>query len=281
MLLLILPLLGFHQEPPAGEKEVAMQRIRDLMEEGAWKEAVKAIESYRRKLAETEEEKAEASRLLVRARGEMELETIGEEYRKRSKVHATVARLNRFLEVYAEVPALVEKGEEFLETVRSRYVLEIEDFEAGAKRGWQIEEHPGVSPETDAKFVRHGRRSIRWKPADRESALLDIRLAAETDWTGYEFLCAWVHNEKKGRRPTVIRISVITGFLPEAWYECWLPVDWSGWQEVRIPRRGQRSRFSPRGKPDWSRIGRLMVHQEQGELIELVIDDIRLEKLGE
>jgi hypothetical protein len=267
--ILVLILVHLLPPPPAQEKGEAMARIEALLQEGAHEEALKALRIYRRKHAETDEEKEEVDALLRAAEGGMDLDAITEEYRKRKRPRRAVTRLDDLVREYRDLPGLISRAEKLRESLRSLYVLQVEDFEKETSESVE-----------DPDLVRHGKRSTRWKPRDREAAL-DTLLPEPQDWTEHAFFCAWIHSPDRTYPSTQLRISAIEGPLPYAWFEAYLVVDWKGWRNVRIPLRGRQGRFRPHGKPGWTGIGRIMVFQEQGPLTELIIDDVRVEKATE
>lgn len=277
ILLLMVTLL----QPTLQEKEEAMAGIELLLREGAHKKAHKALKTYRRKHAETDEEKEEVDRLIRAAEGGMELDDIAGEYRMKKRPRRTVSRLDDLIHRYRDLPDLLSPAEELRESLRSLYVLEVQDFEATLEvKGLGLTDRDAARTVEDPELVRHGKRSVRWKPRSKSSAL-DTFLIEEQDWTEYGFFCAWIYSPGKTSPSTQLRISAIEGILPFNWFEAYLEIDWKGWRNVRIPLRGRQGKFRPHGKPSWTDIGRIMIFQEQGPLPELIVDDIRVEKVTE
>ena len=64
------------------------------------------------------------------------------------------------------------------------------------------------------------------------------------------------------------------------YFQYLLTIDWTGWREVRMPLQGKRSKFGKHGNADWSMIERLDFEHDDdtGTAVEIVVDDIRLEK---
>lgn len=259
-------------------KEEAMEKIQTLLDGGEWKDAARALKLYKRKHADSDEEKEEASQLMDRANGFLKFEKIEADYRKKEKARKASKELTKLLGKYHHVPDLKEKASELLDAVRSTYVLVIEDFE-----DWEAEEGEDdgrISRKRaivrDPKFVKHGEASCRWS-AGRGWGYWRID-SPELDWTKYDLFCVWIYNEKLGKRPGRIEIEPRSG----GWhyFQYYLAIDWVGWKEIRMPLRGRTSKFGRHGNPDWSSIETIDFDHDDdvGTSVNIIIDDIRLER---
>ena len=280
LLLLLIPMTAPALQEEGEEKEAAMERIRARLDEQKWKNAIKEIKSYRRKHAKTDEEKEEVAGLMALAEGHQDLEKIEKDYRKKRKPRKTSRNLAKFLREYSDVPVLVEKGEELLEVARSEYVLVLEDFEDwkagdGDDDGKKRERMTVVD---DPKFVKHGRKACRWN-SGKGWDYWSIE-SPQPDWSEYDYFCAWIYNEKVGPRPGRIDIEPTVGGYH--YFRTFLVIDWVGWKEIRIPLTGRASMFGRHGNPDWTSIERVDFDHDDyyggGTAIDIIIDDIRLEK---
>ncbi|MCZ6689763.1 MAG: hypothetical protein O7H41_09180 [Planctomycetota bacterium] len=274
-LILLVLLMGSPSSWADTEKESAMEKIQSLMQQEDWKKAIKAIKTYHRKHAKTDEEKAEVSDLLTTAEGRLALDEIETYYRKRQKIRKPVRDLNKFIGEFEEFPELVEKAKGLLQALRSQFVHVLEDFEE-----WD-EDDPTraggkMTPVEDAKLVKHGEKSARWKTGTGWSSLLID--CTGLDWGEYAFFCAWIFNEKKSPRPSYIRFDPTSGM--DHYWAYRLAVDWVGWKEIRMPLSGRGSLFSKHGNPQWDSIEYLRIRHddEAGGRLEVILDDIRLEK---
>ena len=96
----------------------------------------------------------------------------------------------------------------------------------------------------------------------------------DTDWTKYSALVMWIYSKEKTGRFTIDAVT-----RGDDYFEAWNNITWTGWKEVRIPLRGKGSRFSRIAKAKWSRITRFRIWKNDGTPLDIVIDDIRLERI--
>ncbi|MCZ6601502.1 MAG: hypothetical protein O6952_00690 [Planctomycetota bacterium] len=272
---LLVLLIGSPPTSADSEKESAMEEIQSLMQQEDWKKAIKAIKTYHRKHAKTDEEKDEISDLLTTVEGRQDLDEIETYYRKRQKIRKPVRDLNKFIGEFAEFPELVERAKGLLQALRSQFVHVLEDFEV-----WD-EDDPTraggkMTPVEDAKLVKHGKKSARWKTGPGWSSYaIDC---TGLDWGEYAYFCAWIFNEKKPSRPSYIRFDPTSG--GDHYWAYRLVVDWVGWKEIRMPLSGRGSLFSKHGNPHWDSIDYLQIlhDDDAGGRVDVILDDIRLEK---
>lgn len=271
--LLLVPVLAQEES----EKEADMERIQGLMETGEWRAAVKALKSYKRKHAKTEEEKEEVGGLALLAEGELALEKIETDYRKKQKHRKTARELAKFLRKYSEQEELAEKAKEILQVARSQYVLIIEDFE-----DWESDDEDNrrntrrFTLIDDPKLVKHGDWSCRWR-AGKGWDYWSIK-SPQLDWSEYDYFCMWIFNEKMEKRPGRIEIEPHSGGYH--YFQYYLAIDWVGWKEIRMPLRGRASKFGRHGNPDWSSIEEIDFDHDDdiGTMVNIIVDDIHLEK---
>ncbi|MCZ6691865.1 MAG: hypothetical protein O7H41_19945 [Planctomycetota bacterium] len=274
---LILALPATAQVGP--EKEEAMKSIMSLMDAGNWKKAIKALKSYRRSFAKTDESKEEVDRLIERAKGSQALDKIETDFRRKAKARKAANKLTKLLKEYGEIPEVVDRGKALMEAVRSQYVLVIEDFE-DSKGEVDDDDDAGRTLRRslvgDPKLVKQGEYSCRWSTG-RGWSYWSITSPTE-DWSEYEYFCMWIYNEKVGSRPARIEIEPHSG----GWhhFQYYLAIDWTGWKEIRVPLTGRTSKFGRRGNPSWKSIQRIDFDHDDdvGTPLNIIIDDIRLEK---
>ena len=82
------------------DKDDARQKIESLIDQGDWKAASKAIKSFRKKHAETDEEKADCDRLKALAEGSEALAKIETDYQKKQHPRKTSRSLGKFIAKY-------------------------------------------------------------------------------------------------------------------------------------------------------------------------------------
>ncbi len=279
VLALVAPLPGSTGDEDESKREAEMARIQSLMDEGDWKAAGKALKSYGRKYAKTDEEKAEVESLRLLAEGEIELALIQKKYVKKQHHRKTANQLSGFIEKYGQHEELRARAEEVLNAARSAYVLVIEDFEdeESFDDGEVLDTAPrGKSIVTDPKRVKQGRKAGRWKTGmGWDSWLFD---SPKADWSEYDFFCMWVFNPKVNDPMAHLEIEPHTGGYH--YFQYWLAIDWVGWKSIRVPLKGRASKFGKHGNADWAMIERLWFDKDEGRgaPFDLIFDDIRLEK---
>ena len=280
-LCLALLLLGAAPHQDASEKDQEMLRIKTLLEEGAWKGAVKALKGFLRNHVETPEEKAKVARMLRGAEGSMKLEEIQEEYRKKQKIRKALKQTNKFLDDYPDFPDLVSTAEQFLEVVRSQYLLVLEDFEdwgkdeEEAKKKSRLMGH--VKVEEEPKFVKQGKRAGRWQ-SRRGGSSFSVPVP-EKDWSDYDFVTMWIYSAKpQGKYMSHLRVdcSCIGGGA----FTTLIAIDWLGWKKVKLSMDRKRGVFSAQGRPDWKEMGYFYISHADSlpTSFDIVLDDICLEK---
>ncbi|MCZ6689221.1 MAG: hypothetical protein O7H41_06420 [Planctomycetota bacterium] len=273
-MLMVVLLQGFASPSQESEKEEAWKKTQELMERGAWGKAIKALKSYKRKHAETDEEKERLAGLIARAGGEKDLAEIQKKYRKNSKVRPAMKKIKKFIRKFENDDDLRGRAEEFREAVRSTYVAVIIDFEES--EDWPKDaDVAGLTPETDPGMVRHGEQAGRWKTGIGSKW---FQVVPETkDWAPYSYFCFWIYSAEKPGRPGYIWMQARSN--PGDYFEYVYPIDFKGWKEVRIEFRGKRG-FGTYRKPQWSMIEDFTFSHagETGIPIDVVIDDVRLEK---
>lgn len=259
------------------EKGAAMEKIRTLMDGGEWREAAKKLKFYLRKYAETEEEKESVSALLALAEGSRELDAIEKRYREKEQPRRATRDLTKLLKKYAEIPELVERALDLRELTRSQYVLVIQDFEESKDEEDGTPWGNFITRETDPKLVKHGESAGRWKN-DYSGTTATTFKSPQEDWSGHDFFCMWIHNEKRGKRPIHMRIEATSSASHRFSY--FQALDWLGWKEIRMPMNGKKSKFGRYGKPSWNTITYIAIYinDEPGKTSEIIMDDIHLEK---
>ena len=95
----------------------------------------------------------------------------------------------------------------------------------------------------------------------------------QRDWTRFQWVVLWVYSQGKGGRLTIDAVT-----HEDHYFEAWNNVDWVGWKEVRIPFQGKKARFRTEGRPRWERIDGIRIWKDEGRGVDIVIDDIRLER---
>ncbi len=237
------------------------------MENSQWQEAKKLIRKLLPKADALEKERLEL--LLRRADGEIAWEKASRDLDKAPSYRAKREIVDRFLASHGETAELRTRAEARLKELVESYCLTLEDFEG--------EELPDddLSAVDDPKLVKQGRRAARFRSDDRldEQSVYIYSEEESTDWTPYSTLVLWIFAEKSGGRLT---IDALTDH--DNYFEVWNNIDWTGWKELRLPLEEKGCRFSKEGKPEWSEIGSVRFWKQRGGTIDIVLDDIHLEK---
>lgn len=270
----LLPLM-----PPDDPKEEARGKIDSLLENRQWKDAAKAIKTYKRKHARSQEEKEEAENLLALAEGHRKIQSIQEEYARKKRARKCVLDLRKVIQKQGHVPEVKERAEELIDAARSTYVLVIEDFEDWAD---DCEEDEEIRDERrkclvdDEKLVKHGDWAVRWTTG--VGAAFWFLDSPTPNWAEYDYFCCWIFNEKVGKRPGYLEVEPQTA--SGHYFQALLPIDWVGWKEFRIPFKGKGGKFGKEGKASWDAIEGVWLdhHSWSGIGVDVIIDDIRLEK---
>ncbi len=256
-----------------GDKEAAFQKAKDLVEAGEWKKAARAFKSYRKKYARSDEEVKELDVLVLQAEVERDFAVVDKKYRKDSKVRPAIKGLRKLLGKYPEEDELRDRLLEFREGVRSQFVGIVEDFE---DEDWPDVDNRRVKAVDDAKWVKHGKRAIRWTTTRAGDSI--YMKPETTDWKPYTYFCFWIYNHKKSDKPSWFWIRAGS----EGWshhFEYLFKIDFTGWREVRIAFTGKRG-FSRYGMPEWDQIEELEFWHSGDSItsFDVTIDDVRLEK---
>lgn len=268
------------QEGP--EKEEEMARIRTLIEEGAWKQAARALKGYLRTYPGTPEEKAEVTGMLRHAEGSLKIEEIQGEYRRRHRIRKAVKKLDEFLEEYADFPDLVALARDVLGAVRSEYILVLQDFEGWKPEGEEEEEDEKnakgpLQLETDPEFVKEGTKAGRWG-RKRSGAVFSVP-TPQKDFSGYDFVAMWIYSGKpEGRFTSHLRLEISS--IDGGYYLTHIAIDWVGWRRIRLWTDSKKGVFSRRGRPDWKQIAGFHIYHSESVAhpVDIVLDDICLER---
>jgi hypothetical protein len=255
---------------PDDERE---EKIRDLreqieqrMQDKDWSKATTAIRKLRILLKGVDREEADA--LLLRVKGEKEWEKIRKAARKKTRPGKMLGTLQRFLERYGEDLELRERGEKLRDTILADVRYVIDDFE----------EADADDYDTDTSIVPIRDRGeddgfgLRWMTPSLKEEEIQFHFDV-TDWTPYASISFWIHAKEKGGRITLDCVTENDNY-----FEAWNHIDWTGWKHIRIPLRGRGCRFSQDGKATWSNIQWIRFWKDEGKPIDIIIDEIQLEK---
>ena len=246
------------------KKDALAEKLDGEMAEQNWKAAKKTSRELRR-LCDAEERESLDLRIF-QIDGELAWDKVRVKHEKSKKPSGVLKELRKFTKKFGEDDDFAERAEALEKTVLGPYVAEVQDFE-----GDLDDKVTGGSVVTDLK--KEGEAALRWKDTttNDESSLY---VESETsNWSEYAYLTMWVHSSQVGSRLTIDAMTDVGHY-----YECWNNIDWTGWKHLRLPLQGRGARFGGRGRPTWSSIAALRFWKDEGKPIDIVIDDIRLEK---
>lgn len=147
--------------------------------------------------------------------------------------------------LYLDEIALQRKSAETGDTAEQ--VLVFADFEAGTSV-WA-----GTVPER--QNVHGGSQAARWRVTEENSFLRSTVIPR--DWSGYDRLSFWLHSETANG--SHLKVLLYSNDLATAKIDCYVyefQVDWTGWRQVRVPKRYFQAVGSPLG---WTRIENITI----------------------
>ncbi|MCZ6690899.1 MAG: hypothetical protein O7H41_15005 [Planctomycetota bacterium] len=255
------------------QEEARDAKIKDLknqieqrIKEKDWTKAGSAIRKLR--LLVKGEQREEADALLLRVKGEKEWEKVSKARRGKTRPGKLLGKLRHFLKKYGENEELRERAEELRAAIRKDVIYVIDDFEEADSDDYGRDTEI-VPVRNRGEEEGHG---LRWKTESRREEELQFHFDV-SDWTPYESLSFWIYAEEKGGRLTIDCVTDNDHF-----FEAWNNIDWTGWKQIRIPLQGRGSRFRKKGKPAWSNIQWIRFWKDEGKPIDIIIDDMQLEK---
>jgi hypothetical protein len=254
------------------EKAELREELDEQMEEKDWKAASKTADSLRRLLKGDEREELDST--ILRIDGEIEWAKIKKAHDSGKKKPSKILKmLHKFVRKYGKDEEFLERTE-YLERVALKgYVEIVEDFEESGEEEEDLEDRfIGRGARIVETPRKQGEQALKWRNGESDEASLFLE-SRVSDWSEYVFLSMWIHSETTGSRLT---IDAMTDF--DSYFECWNNIDWKGWKHIRIPIQGRGAKFGARGRPVWTEIIALRFWKDEGREIDIVIDDIRLEK---
>ena len=252
-------------ESTAEKIERLKERLEQQMGDEDWDEALKTVRGLRFVLGE--EGRREYDEEILRINGEL--------YWRKVKAKKLVARndtdvlamLDEFLERFATDEVLRRRAEAMRKSIQKKHGSVIADFEDGLARVTSGEGTITTDP------VMEGKQALRWSVIGKKAkGTLTIKCRRK-DWTKYDTLHFWIHPKQRGGR---LALEAVTS--KGNYFECVDDVRWGGWKGFRIPLHGRSSRFRARGRPRWTEIKYFRVRRIGDDDLDIVIDDIRLEK---
>ncbi len=247
------------------EKASLRDQLSESMSSQNWEKAAAALRKLQ--ALSTASEKSNLEGISTRLSGEKEWDKIEKEYPS-SQPRRVITKIDAFLKKYGEEPDFKTRAEELRKKAIAEVYHTIEDFEKDRK-DLDIDlvriQEPGK--------VKQGTFAARWVSKKKDSDAVYFPAGPAQDWTKFSALVLWIYSEKPNGRLT---IDAVSG--EDDYFEAWNNIDWTGWKEVRLPLRGKESRFHKDGKPDWANVGDLRVWKDKVVSVEIIIDDIRLER---
>ncbi len=242
------------------------EQIEQKMKEKDWTRAASAVRKLR--LLVKGEEREEADALLLRVNGEKEWEKISKARQGTIRPGKLLGKLRHFLKKYGENEELRERAEELRAAIRKDVIYVIDDFEEADPDDYDRDTK--LVPVRDrGEEAGHG---LHWKTDSLREKELQFHFDV-SDWTPYESLSYWIYTEQKGGRLTIDCVTDNDHF-----FEARNNIDWIGWKQIRIPLQGRGSRFRREGKATWSNIQWIRFWKDEGKPIDMILDDIQLEK---
>ena len=250
----------------AEDKDALREEVNQAIANEDWKKARAAAKKLKRALAR--EHRDEATKLLRTIDAREALEKIAKAWESRPRAKKALQDLDRFLMSVEGDEDLEKRGRELQKKIRDAVYFVIGDFESGIFNDW--------SSTREEKHVKQGEVAGHWNPEEDDAAV--FLYSEQRDWTQYTHLVLWIYNAdaKKGSKFTLDPYVVDRG--TEDYFQYTVNVTWKGWKELRVPLHGKKSKFLPTGKPTWKNIGGLRFWTLRGRHLDLIIDDVRLEK---
>lgn len=262
--------LGAAFDGPDSEdnKEALRKQVREYMEAGKWKKATSAIQKLRR--TAKGDEKKELSTLLDRVKGEQEWQKILTARGSSTKPGKLLSMISKFLKKFADDEEIRQRAEDLREEIMGEIVCMLDDFEGGASEAGR-----GKTALVKDK-VKGGEYALQWMSNTLQDDYLYVEME-QTDWSKYDYLCMWIYSQSPQGR---LQVDVVTRH-DEQWpdrFVGYIAMNRSGWKRIRLPLRGKRSSFSKQGKADWTHIEDLCFEKEEGKRMDIILDEICLEK---
>lgn len=240
-------------------------QLEQEMDRREWKAAGKTARTLKGMLRGDERDEMEA--VILRIKGEAEWEKVMKAKKDGKKPSKILSSLRKFTKKFGKDEELLERAREMEEVVIAPYVDMVADFEGDTEDTF-LGNGAGIVTEPR----KQGKCALQWSWSDSDSESLYIASQVQ-DWSDSPFVSMWIHSKRKGSRLTIDVVSDVDDF-----YECWSNIDWVGWKLVRLPLRGRGARFATRGKPSWGNIIAMRFWKDEGTPIDIVIDDIRIER---
>lgn len=249
------------------ERRAALRKqIQEQMESGEWSKAAATIKKLKRTAEGQEKEELEA--LLRRANGEAAWAKIESAREASAKPKRLLRLVERFLEKHGENKEFRRRARTLREETLQGAICMVADFEerkTAAHRGRTV---------LVQDRVMGGENALRWISESPHDDYLFLD-SPETDWSKYDSLYIWIHCEKPQGTITLSAISKYDPDHPDAFCKV-LRLKWRGWRRMRLPLRGKT--FSKKGRPDWASIQTLCLEKKEGATLDLIVDEVCLEK---
>lgn len=265
--LVIAVVLGASGQDAGDDSKALTLQIEKHIEKREWKEARAAAKKLKRMLSA--DRRKDAVALLTRIDGREAFCKIQDSWKKSKHPKKAESQLARFLKKYAKSSELRKLVAPLQKEVREALYHVIEDFEE------EVDPEYWIAVRGSEK-VRQGEVGARWRSQrlDESTAYLycDVK-----DWTQYTHLVLWIYNADAKKGGTITLDPYGEG-PDEDYFQYLLTVNWKGWKELRLPLQGKKSRFQRHGKADWKTVDTLRFYKEDGRKIDIVVDDVRLER---
>ncbi len=259
---------------------------RDLFEKGDWKQAEKRFKECR-KLADRQEKKL-LKTWFAACKGGARLDKISRAVSK-EKWHAAWGELQKIKAVYGETP-LENQLHTMEKKIEKQLFLPLATFENPAPDA-ETSAHGSGEINTDLKYVRAGKRSLRWSEEvslERNPiAFLPLAMVEGSQFQEYRYLRLSIYSTDDLAGKYTVFFS--TGHNPAAEpggnpmdilrTRCFfhhLNVNKMGWTEFRIDLWKQLSTHSGASRSDIEGLSLLMIPPSRPKTI--YIDEVKLEK---
>lgn len=258
------------KKPEAAEEFTKAKRA---FEEGDFKEAFDLFKGLRKQAKNAETKKVVDAYQLgseggYRLAGYQKLATDGD----RLKAYQEAEKANAD---YRDTP-IGPNYVKFLEQLGAELFTVIEDFES---KGNRYSENKGKSFIDDPKFVREGRRSLKWETQGENSVLKVRGDQFPDDLSGYRALSVWILFEGRGLPYELVFVAKGTAQQPisgdtvkNGFFKSMAAH--SGWKRIEIPL----AEFAQQGSADWTRIEDFRIQFAKGLKVVLYVDGISLIK---
>lgn len=248
-------------------------KAKQDFEAGQYKEAYDQFKKLK-KMAKNKHAKKAVALWRLGSEGGFKLASFQKEAEAGKKFDA-YKKAEKAFSTYRESP-IAAKYETFLKGLSDELFTRIEDFESSGKR---YSEKYGKTFNKDVKWVKQGKKSLRWETKDKGSTLKVKGSRVPDDLRKYRALSFWMCFDGRGAPFTVMFVakgkstkqdtgtSVRNGYFAERKAH-------KGWQRIEIPF----DKFIQQGSAEWGSIEDFRIQFGKGTKVRLYVDDISLIK---